>query len=119
MLPEEGRRVSLAVPPSVQREGAGARVHPARVENRFRPGARWGRRSWRSFEIRTDPVLREFVGRDLEQVSKPNSRRRESLHRRAHGGMSVRHDSATAAVNALPRPVGGEPARDGVGEWSV
>jgi hypothetical protein len=33
--------------------------------------------------------------------------------------MSVRHDSATAGVHALPGPVGGQPPCDGIGEWSV
>src|SRR5215213_5621897 len=31
----------------------------------------------------------------------------------------LRNDSATAAVHTLPGPVGGEPARDGIGEWYV
>jgi hypothetical protein len=33
--------------------------------------------------------------------------------------MSCGLDSATAAVHALPGPVGGEPAHDGTGEWPV
>jgi hypothetical protein len=34
-------------------------------------------------------------------------------------GTNGHHESATAAVHALPVPVSGEPACDGVGEWCV